>query len=82
MTYIEFFAQLASEMTGAPMDIVKRRMLAYEQNIENEKRLSQEIPQHHADRLRAAAKSDPEGFARWVDKSFESLLSASGLKME
>lgn len=75
MRYIDFFAELVAEMTGGSKDIISAKMLVYEQHIENESVLYQEIAPEDAEKLRYAAKADPSGFSRSLEKGFADVLS-------
>ena len=75
MRYIDFFAELAAETTGASKDLILAKMLVYEQHMEKESILYQEITPEDADKLRYAAKADPSGFFRSFEKGFADVLS-------
>ncbi|MBW1702821.1 MAG: hypothetical protein JRJ50_12020 [Deltaproteobacteria bacterium] len=75
MRYVDLFAELAAETTGASKDLILAKMLVYEQHMENESILYQEISPEDADKLRDAARADPSGFSRSFEKGFADVLS-------
>lgn len=75
MRYIDLFAELVAETTGASKDLMLAKMLVYEQHMEKESILYQEIAPEDAEKLRYAAKADPSGFSRSLEKGFADILS-------
>ena len=62
MTYLEFFAELLSEMTGISKKELTERMKEYDQHFESNNILYKEISKGDMDKMRNAARSDPQGF--------------------
>lgn len=74
MTHLEFFAELLSEMTGASIDQVKQNMLEYEKHIERNSFIHTEISPDTIKKMRKAAKSDPQGFLRFITAGQQEVL--------
>jgi len=74
MKYIELFAEIAAGITGGAKDAILKKMLEYEQNIESEGLLYQEVAPETAEKLRLAGKTDPAGFLRSAGKGLSELL--------
>jgi hypothetical protein len=70
VTYLDFFSELISEITGEPREDIKRNIIEYLESIEKSDLIHKKIPRDHAESLREAARADPSLFRSFLAKGW------------